>query len=177
MPISAFAGKEFILQAYEQAKNLRLSSPIERTASCLHDRLLIRLLFRFGCRVSEALTLKFASLKRVSLCSACLEDEDQGDDHQDNADSDNYPDPQRSCRSLWFRWWCCWRCFSLEAEGSAPVAWRWLESHHSPEVVAAVIQRALILEGGGGHFCLLDHLGHSRILSQDELVLRGLLEW
>ncbi len=30
---------------------------MERTASCLRDRLLIRLLFRLGCRVSEALTL------------------------------------------------------------------------------------------------------------------------
>ena len=31
---------------------------LEEAASCLRDRLLIRLLFRLGCRISEALALK-----------------------------------------------------------------------------------------------------------------------
>jgi integrase/recombinase XerD len=31
---------------------------LEKAATCLRDRLLIRLLFRLGCRISEALTLK-----------------------------------------------------------------------------------------------------------------------
>ena len=31
---------------------------MEQAATCLRDRLLIRLLFRLGCRVSEALALK-----------------------------------------------------------------------------------------------------------------------
>jgi len=35
---------------------------MEKTASCLRDRLLIRLLFRLGCRVSEALAIKVADI-------------------------------------------------------------------------------------------------------------------
>jgi len=35
---------------------------MERVASCLRDRLLVRLLFRLGCRVSEALSLKPADI-------------------------------------------------------------------------------------------------------------------
>jgi len=31
---------------------------LERAATCLRDRLLIRVLFHLGCRVSEALALK-----------------------------------------------------------------------------------------------------------------------
>jgi len=31
---------------------------LERAASCFRDKLLIRLLFRLGCRISEALALK-----------------------------------------------------------------------------------------------------------------------
>ena len=31
---------------------------VERAATCLRDRLLVRLLFRLGCRISEALALK-----------------------------------------------------------------------------------------------------------------------
>jgi len=117
----------------------------------------------------------FACLKQVGLYPARLEDEYQGDDHQYSADGNNYPDPQRSWRCLVGCYWF-WCCFSLEAESSGPVARRWLESHHSPEVVGAVVQGTVVLEGGGGYLGLCDHLGHSRIRSQDELVLRGLLE-
>jgi len=35
---------------------------MERAASCVRDRLLIRLLFRLGCRVSEALALKVSDI-------------------------------------------------------------------------------------------------------------------
>jgi len=35
---------------------------MERVASCLRDRLLIRILFRLGCRVSEALALKVSDI-------------------------------------------------------------------------------------------------------------------
>ena len=54
---------------------------IEQVVSCLRDRLLIRLLFRLGCRVSEALALKVSDIdfersiitiihlkKRIKLC-------------------------------------------------------------------------------------------------------------
>lgn len=54
---------------------------IEQVVSCLRDRLLIRLLFRLGCRVSEALALKVCDIdfersiitiihlkKRIKLC-------------------------------------------------------------------------------------------------------------
>ncbi len=36
---------------------------MERVAGCLRDRLLVRLLFRLGCRVSEALALKFSDIE------------------------------------------------------------------------------------------------------------------
>jgi len=97
-------------------------------------------------------------------------------DSQDSADSDDYPRPQWSSGSFG---WCFRGCrcsFGLEAERSAPIAWRWLDAHHSPEVVGAVIQRAIVLLGGGGYFCLSQDIGQCRILSQDELVLRGVLE-
>jgi len=35
---------------------------MERVAGCLRDRLLVRLLFRLGCRVSEALALKVSDI-------------------------------------------------------------------------------------------------------------------
>lgn len=35
---------------------------MERAASCLRDRLLIRLPFRLGCRVSEVLALKMSDI-------------------------------------------------------------------------------------------------------------------
>jgi len=35
---------------------------MERATSCLRDRLLIRILFRLGCRVSEALALKVSDI-------------------------------------------------------------------------------------------------------------------
>lgn len=43
------------MKAYLEPADIEL---MERAASCLRDRLLIRLLFRLGCRVSEALALK-----------------------------------------------------------------------------------------------------------------------
>ena len=44
----------FTMKTYLEPVDIEL---MERTASCLRDRLLIRLLFRLGCRVSEALAL------------------------------------------------------------------------------------------------------------------------
>jgi len=35
---------------------------IEGAATCLRDRLLVRILFRLGCRVSEALALKVGDI-------------------------------------------------------------------------------------------------------------------
>lgn len=43
------------MKTYLELSDIEL---MERAASCLRDRLLIRLLFRLGCRVSEALALK-----------------------------------------------------------------------------------------------------------------------
>ena len=43
------------MKAYLEPVDIEL---MERAASCLRDMLLIRLLFRLGCRVSEALSLK-----------------------------------------------------------------------------------------------------------------------
>jgi len=44
----------FTMKTYLKPVDIEL---MERTAGCLRDRLLIRLLFRLGCRVSEALAL------------------------------------------------------------------------------------------------------------------------
>jgi integrase/recombinase XerD len=43
------------MKAYIEAKEVNL---MEKAATCFRDRLLIRLLFRLGCRISEALGLK-----------------------------------------------------------------------------------------------------------------------
>lgn len=43
------------MKAYLDAEEVKL---MERAATCFRDRLLIRLLFRFGCRISEALALR-----------------------------------------------------------------------------------------------------------------------
>jgi integrase/recombinase XerD len=43
------------MKAYLEAKEVNL---MEKAATCFRDRLLIRLLFRLGCRISEALGLK-----------------------------------------------------------------------------------------------------------------------
>ena len=47
------------MKAYLEPADIEL---MERVASCLRDRLLIRLLFRLGCRVSEALSLKASDI-------------------------------------------------------------------------------------------------------------------
>jgi len=47
------------MKAYLEPAGIEL---MERAASCLRDRLLIRLLFRLGCRVSEALSLKASDI-------------------------------------------------------------------------------------------------------------------
>ena len=44
---------------------------MERTAGYLRDSLLIRLLFRLGCRVSEALTLKQGDID-FTLCTVTI---------------------------------------------------------------------------------------------------------
>lgn len=43
------------MKAYLDAEEVKL---MEKAATCFRDRLLIRLLFRLGCRISEALALK-----------------------------------------------------------------------------------------------------------------------
>jgi len=43
------------MKAYLDAEEVKL---VEKAATCFRDRLLIRLLFRLGCRISEALALK-----------------------------------------------------------------------------------------------------------------------
>lgn len=45
---------EEVMKTYLEFSDVEL---MEQAASCLRDRLLIRLLFRLGCRVSEALAL------------------------------------------------------------------------------------------------------------------------
>jgi integrase/recombinase XerD len=71
-----------VIKAYLEPGDIEL---MERVARNLHDRLLIRLLFRLGCRISEALALKVSDIdffrgtatilhlkKRVRLsCSEC----------------------------------------------------------------------------------------------------------
>jgi len=47
------------MKAYLEVADIEL---MERAANCLRDRLLIRLLFRLGCRVSEALALKVSDI-------------------------------------------------------------------------------------------------------------------
>jgi len=47
------------MKAYLEPAEIEM---MERVASCLRDRLLIRLLFRLGCRVSEALALKVSDI-------------------------------------------------------------------------------------------------------------------
>ena len=47
------------MKAYLEPVDIEM---MERVASCLRDRLLIRLLFRLGCRVSEALALKVSDI-------------------------------------------------------------------------------------------------------------------
>ncbi len=47
------------MKAYLEPKDIDL---MERAVSCLRDRLLVRLLFRLGCRVSEALALKVSDI-------------------------------------------------------------------------------------------------------------------
>jgi integrase/recombinase XerD len=40
------------MKAYLEAKEVNL---MEKAANCLRDRLLVRILFHLGCRISEAL--------------------------------------------------------------------------------------------------------------------------
>jgi integrase/recombinase XerD len=47
------------MKAYLEPAEIEM---MERVAGCLRDRLLIRLLFRLGCRVSEALALKVSDI-------------------------------------------------------------------------------------------------------------------
>lgn len=47
------------MKAYLEPADIEL---MEQAASCSRDRLLIRLLFRSGCRVSEALALKVSDI-------------------------------------------------------------------------------------------------------------------
>ena len=47
------------MKAYLEPAEIEM---MERFASCLRDRLLIRLLFRLGCRVSEALAIKVSDM-------------------------------------------------------------------------------------------------------------------
>ena len=47
------------MKAYLEPADIEM---MERVASCLRDRLLVRLLFRLGCRVSEALALKVSDI-------------------------------------------------------------------------------------------------------------------
>jgi len=47
------------MKAYLEPAEIEM---MERVASCLRDRLLIRILFRLGCRVSEALALKVSDI-------------------------------------------------------------------------------------------------------------------
>ncbi len=47
------------MKAYLEPKDIDL---MERAVSCLRNRLLVRLLFRLGCRVSEALALKVSDI-------------------------------------------------------------------------------------------------------------------
>jgi len=47
------------MKAYLEPAEIEM---MERLASCLRDRLLIRILFRLGCRVSEALALKVSDI-------------------------------------------------------------------------------------------------------------------
>ena len=48
-----------MMKAYLEAKDIKL---IEQAAGCLRDRLLIRLLFHLGCRVSEVLAIKVSDV-------------------------------------------------------------------------------------------------------------------
>ncbi len=57
----------FTMKRYLEPVDIEL---MERTASCLRDRLLIRLLFRLGCRVSEALALNVNDCKHILLVYA-----------------------------------------------------------------------------------------------------------
>ena len=47
------------METYLKPEDVEL---MEQTATCVRDRLLIRLLFRLGCRISEALALRTADL-------------------------------------------------------------------------------------------------------------------
>ncbi len=47
------------MKAYLEPADIEM---MERVANCLRDRLLIRLLFRLGCRVSEALAVKVSDI-------------------------------------------------------------------------------------------------------------------
>ena len=47
------------MKAYLEPADIEM---MERVANCLRNRLLIRLLFRLGCRVSEALALKVSDI-------------------------------------------------------------------------------------------------------------------
>lgn len=50
------------MKAYLDAEEVKL---MEKAATCFRDRLLIRLLFRLGCRISEALALKVEDIDFV----------------------------------------------------------------------------------------------------------------
>ena len=51
--------EEEVMKTYLEPVDIEL---MERATSCLRDRLLIRVLFRLGCRVSEALALKVSDI-------------------------------------------------------------------------------------------------------------------
>ena len=52
------------MKAYLEPKEIAL---MEKAAKCFRDRLLIRLLFRLGCRISEALALKVEDIDFTSF--------------------------------------------------------------------------------------------------------------
>ena len=55
-----------MVKAYLEFGDIEL---LEEAASCLRDRLLIRLLARLGCRISEALALRVGDIDFVDLWS------------------------------------------------------------------------------------------------------------
>jgi len=72
------------MKAYLEPADVEL---MERVAICPRDRLLIRLLFRLGCRVSEALALKVRGINSAPAAvqkSARLRSVSKNNDALDN---------------------------------------------------------------------------------------------
>jgi len=67
---------EKAMKTYLEPEDVRL---LEEAATCFRDRLLIRLLFRTGCRISEVLALKVEDMDFIKISteypSACWRDE------------------------------------------------------------------------------------------------------